>query len=330
MTVRAATLSLFHHTQPRAAVNHVPHAVRPMAFGDAWERLRGDARPSSAVGAVHLSAQKDPRVRALGSELAAHVRPGALEASVTDTDTEIEFGADTLVTTVTSRAVVSRPLAEVAPLMDPRGWADHSELWLASYPVVVVGGRVERDERGRPVEDRAQADRRRRGHDYRGVLFESTSWEVNDETLASFDTLLGIEFLNGRFEADAEQSGTFFARDGSAPTPLRFKLKGPGRGAQGAMVVHRFRLYDSLRGQLGYQVLEGGIEVDVGYAYALELGARSTLVEAQKSLRYSDWTPFAADAGPLDPGEVFNYMAPAVAGVWIESLVVEGLVASAR
>jgi hypothetical protein len=227
----------------------------------------------------------------------------------------VDFDDDTLITKVTSAATVARPFDEVVNLMDPRGWADRSELWVDSYAVRLdEDGRVVFDVEGRPERDEEVNRRECWGRPWSGVLFERTEWDVNERTISKFDVLLNIQFNVQTCEAKVPLT-----------LPLVFEFPKEATFNGGRVLRHDYSLNESRRGQLGYQILDGGgVDVDSGYAYAFECGD-VTRVEVQKSVRYADWTPGRGDEGPLDPGQFLNYLAPGLVGVWIESLVREGL-----
>ncbi|HEX3850435.1 MAG TPA: hypothetical protein VHW01_05680 [Polyangiaceae bacterium] len=224
-----------------------------------------------------------------------------------------DFNDDTLITTVTAAATVARPFDEIVQLLDPRGWATRSELWLASYPVRFDrAGRVLFGTDGDPVIDEGTNQRSEWGKPWSGVLFEVTDWEVNEQTVSRFEVLLNIEF-----GIRQEPQRQLLLGYGSDETPIN-----------GRSFLHTYSLYQPLSGQLGYSAVDGGVEVDSGYAYAIECewqGNPVTRVEVQKNVRYVDFTLGAGDDGPLDSGELFNYLAPGSIGVWIGSLVSEGL-----
>lgn len=263
--------------------------------------------------------------RALRSrKQAAHVRPdapaqpdvfpkGKPPQGTFNTDTRVDFDAESLITTVTAAATVARPFSEVARLMDPRAWAHYTELWLESYAVLQnAQGRPRFDSEGTPERDEDPKHLSSHwGKSWQGLLFERTDWELNERLVSKFDVLLNIDF----------RVGTGLA------VPLQLELEEqPIAGGQ--RLLHDYSLYEALSGRLGYQELDGGIEVDSGYARAVECSWRGTTVtrvEVQKSLRYSDFTPGSGDEGPFDPGQLFNYLSPGIAGVWIGSLVGEGL-----
>jgi hypothetical protein len=231
---------------------------------------------------------------------------------VLETSPVIVFDPNTLITTVTVGATVARPFEDITKLMDPRAWAARTELWVRSEAVLLDSReRVVFDSDGLPEPDESRNQVDLLGETWRGALRETTDWNITETIVSKFDVLLNIDF-------DVRQSKTgdlaLFMLDIDA-VPL----------CNGKILVHEYSLLEALEGQLGYQKLAGGVEVDSGYALAIECEGGTTRVEVQKKLRYSDWTPYVDDERSLDPGQFLNYLAPGIAGVWINSLVRDGL-----
>ena len=298
----------------RTLGSRLPAALRPLALDEAYQVLAREGDEATTRVAVCCEAHRESR------SLVPH-----LPFPQRFTETRSQFEEQSLVTTVSTTSSVRRPLGEVASLLDPRSWAARSEFWEASYVVERQGGRVVRDHCGYPVPDpAANVPPARWGSDWRGVLLERTRWDLNERTLSRFDVLIHVELSHGTFETLADGTLLYSGTWTNGPQPLHrfFARETPPRGE---LVLQRFSLYECVRGQLGYAVLPGGVNVDSGDAWAMDEGHGWTRVEAQKRLRYPDWTPERGDDGPVDPGQLFNFLAPAIAGVWLGNLVGDGL-----
>lgn len=84
-----------------------------------------------------------------------------------------------------------------------------------------------------------------------------------------------------------------------------------------------FRLIGTIQSRLGFNSLGGGMDCDDGYTTITQEGDWVKIV-AQKGVRFTDRTPNRADEGMVDMGQISNYTAPGIVGVWFHTLIWDG------
>lgn len=207
----------------------------------------------------------------------------------TTTDTDVDFDVNTLVSTATVQIVVERPFADLAQVMDPRSWeALGPDYFRHSYKArQTATGKI------RYIGDEPEPDPAGKttppGTTWQGVLFEQFQWNWNEATLSEFRNLLNIDY----------------------------------EAVQDREITLKYNLSQSIDSTVGYDVQQGGIDVDSGTATARPSGTpNSWLVTASKSIRFTDRTP--GNIGlevPFDLGMALNFIAPSILGIFLDRCV---------
>ena len=218
---------------------------------------------------------------------------GGPACSQKNADTDVDFDVNTLVSTATTTIEVQRHFADLAKIMDPRGWRELGPDYFAhSYKAKEVNGTVQYKDDGNPEPDVGTTAPI--GTDWSGVLFEQFEWNWNDLSLSQFRNLLRI-----KFEVDH---------------------------TQGAEHLHlEYSLIQCLDSMVGYDEQDGGLDVDSGFADVIGIGGSAPptwQVTAQKKLRFTDRTP--GNVGlevPVDLGMALNFLAPAMIGIFLDRSV---------
>ncbi len=193
----------------------------------------------------------------------------------------------TLVTDVQVGSLVHLSYQRLAEQTDPRSWG-RSPFWRAAYAVARDGGGFTRTRPPGAL-----------GESWRGTFYEYVDWNWDERSLASFQCYLDIAF-----EADP------VARSIS----LHFRL----HSCQGSLLYSRLSQtgIDADHGRQTVRLLD---EVDA--QAAPETPVWFSLCTS-KALRYTDILDrLTPHQGPPGAGAFLSYMAPIVAGLWVNDLV---------
>ncbi len=193
----------------------------------------------------------------------------------------------TLVTDVQVGSLVHLSYQRLAEQTDPRSWG-RSPFWKAAYPVDLSGGGFTQTHPPAAM-----------GESWRGTFYEYVDWNWDERALASFQCFLAIAF-----EADP------LARSIS----LRFTL----HSCQGSLLYSRLS--------------QTGIDADHGRQLVHLLDAEDAQAAPEtpvwfslctsKALRYTDILDrLTPHQGPPGTGAFLSYLAPIVAGLWVNDLV---------
>jgi hypothetical protein len=115
----------------------------------------------------------------------------------------------------------------------------------------------------------------------------AVSWGLDDTQSGSFHNVLRID----RFKVDADN----------------------------AAIDLDFSLARSIDSRILWDERPGGIVVDQGFIKARRMGPERWRVTNHKVLLFSDRSPNVAGQGPMDFGQLLNYLAPAAMSWWLES-----------
>lgn len=313
--LQAAFLSIQEHGQ-RGVLGQfmLPPAYRPVPIEEAIERLTAAAEPEAArlrLGATHAWLRRNPKdvataQRLLGRGSLRQSTANTLGGTITDpldfvlrntsaadgqpyetrnASSETTFDSVSLVTTVTVSVEVKRAIEPMAALIDPRGWATGAPLFFEdSYQVVTDATGAPTFAGTTPVPSPSV----RLGQSWEGVFYENFRWQWNDITTSSFQNLLNMDFS---------------VREGA--------------------IEYTFLLRECLSSTVGLLTRAGGLDVDSGFARLQQRGEWVHVV-AQKSVRFTDMTPYSVET-PIDIGQTLNYMAPSIVGGWMEFFTIQGV-----
>ena len=134
--------------------------------------------------------------RAVGDQLAAAPRAAGDCVAMRHENCQVDYDPETHASTVVATVRVNRPLATLAPLLDPQSWQRCSDFFGASY-------RVKKD-------DYATPDPVAAGTPWKGLLFEEFKLPN-----ASFENILAIDFsvtpseINVHYELHHSPAFTF-------------------------------------------------------------------------------------------------------------------------
>ncbi|MDA0167082.1 hypothetical protein OM076_42875 [Solirubrobacter ginsenosidimutans] len=80
-----------------------------------------------------------------------------------------------------------------------------------------------------------------------------------------------------------------------------------------------FSLYRSLDSKVLWDVRPGGLLIDSGWTKVRHVSDNTWRLTANKTLRFADRTPRTGWDGPLDFGQMLNYLAPAALTAWLNN-----------
>ena len=195
--------------------------------------------------------------------------------------------ARTLTTVVTGSALVSTPdFFNITRAIDPRRWADLSDVF---HDVQFVDDAFALNPDPPEAEIGTGLPERTKPYlvkEVVGVVSDMVGTEIG-----SLSNVLRIE----KFEvAEAEQ-------DSDRHATLRFSL------------------YRSIGSRVLWDDRAGGMLVDSGWTKVRYVTDGVWRMTSRKILRFSDRTPHTAWDGPLDFGQLLNYLSPAAVSAWLEN-----------